>query len=211
MSAAQPQTPPPALRAGARYRDFWNALAILVAVVLVELALLQIFAIAATTGIYHLAPQLDVGSPRGFRDWLTILQVVSATLTLPGGTAIVLSTWLAARWGRMYEQQRADYAQQFANAQQQRADAAEQHADTAEQRANTAEQHANAQQQRADTAEQRFEAFQQEAKKWHDEAVAARASADSAQSRISDLESQIATLQAAVEQRPRHRRRQLRR
>ena len=188
MSTAQSPTPPPARRAGVRYRDFWNALAILVAVVLVELALLQLFAIAATTGIYHLAPQLDVGTPRGFRDWLTILQVVSATLTLPGGAAIVLSTWLASRWARNADQERVD-AQQRADAQQQRADT---------------------QQQRADTAEQRFDAFQQEAKKWHDEAVAARASADSAQSRISDLESQIATLQAAVEQRPRHRRRQLR-
>ena len=124
MSAtAQPQTPP-ARPGSVRYRDFWNALAILVAVVLVELALLQLFAIAATTGIYHLAPQLDVGAPRGFRDWLTILQVVSATLTLPGGAAIVLSTWLAARWGRMYEQQRTDAAQQEAKKWQDEAVAA---------------------------------------------------------------------------------------
>ena len=182
MSAPQPPTPPPSRAGGVRYRDFWNALAIQLVVVLIELALLQLFAIGVTTGIYHLAPQLDVGSPRGFRDWLTILQVVSATLTLPGGTAIVLSIWLASRWARNADQERVD-----------------------------AQQRANAQQQRADTAEQRFDAFQQEAKKWHDEAVAARASADSAQSRISDLEAQVATLQATVEQRPRPRRRQLRR
>ena len=108
MTPPDTQPPPPDGDAGVRYRDFWSALAIQLAVVLLELALLQLFAIGATTGIYHLAPQLDVGSPRGFRDWLTILQVVSATLTLPGGAAIVLSIWLASRWAS----QRAEAAQQ---------------------------------------------------------------------------------------------------
>ena len=97
---------------GFSYRHAWKAVAVTLAALLVELALLQLFAIGATTGIYHLAPLLDVGSPRGFRDWLSIMQVVSATLTLPGGAAIVLSTWLAARWARMAEQQRADAAEQ---------------------------------------------------------------------------------------------------
>ena len=115
------QSQPPDGDAGVRYRDFWSALAIQLAVVLVELALLQLFAIGATTGIYHLAPQLDVGSPRGFRDWLTILQVVSATLTLPGGTAIVLSIWLASRWAS----QRAEAAQQEAKKWQDAAVAAQ--------------------------------------------------------------------------------------
>ena len=124
MTPPDTPSPPPASDAGVRYRNLWGALAILVAVVLVELALLQLFAIGATTGIYHLAPQLDVGSPRGFRDWLSILQVVSATLTLPGGAAIVLSTWLAARWARMYEQQRTDAAQQEAKKWQEEAVAA---------------------------------------------------------------------------------------
>ena len=111
------QSQPPDGDAAVRYRDFWSALAIQLAVVLLELALLQLFAIGATTGIYHLAPQLDVGSPRGFRDWLTILQVVSATLTLPGGAAIVLSTWLAG--------QRANAAQQEAKKWQDAAVAAQ--------------------------------------------------------------------------------------
>ena len=114
------QSPPPDGDTGVRYRDFWGALATQLAVVLLELALLQLFAIGATTGIYHLAPQLDVGSPRGFRDWLSILQVVSATLTLPGGAAIVLSIWLASRWARTADQERVD-AQQRADAAQQEA------------------------------------------------------------------------------------------
>ena len=59
------------------------------------------------------APHPDPGSPRGFRDWLTILPVVSATLTLPGSAAIVLSIWLAPRWARTADQ-RADAAQQDA-------------------------------------------------------------------------------------------------
>lgn len=92
---------------GYRYRFPGIAVAATLAIILVELALLQLFAIGATTGIYHLAPQLDVGGPRGFRDWLSILQTVSATLTLPGGTAIVLSTWLMSRWVRMAEQNAA--------------------------------------------------------------------------------------------------------
>ena len=130
MTPPDTQPPPPDGDAAVRYRDFWSALAIQLAVVLVELALLQLFAIGATTGIYHLAPQLDVGSPRGFRDWLTILQVVSATLTLPGGTAIVLSIWLASRWAS----QRAEAAQQEAKKWQDAAVAAQASAASAESR-----------------------------------------------------------------------------
>ena len=150
MSAAQSQTPPPARGAGARYRDFWNALAIQLAVVLVELALLQLFAIGATTGIYHLAPQLDVGSPRGFRDWLTILQVVSATLTLPGGTAIVLSIWLASRWARNADQERVD---------------AQQRADTAEQRIDVVQQEAKKWQDEAEAAQAKLAAVEAESER----------------------------------------------
>ena len=108
-----PDAPLPGGDAGVSYRNFWGATAILLATLLVELALLQLFAIGTATGIYHPAPQLDVGSPRGFRDWLSIMQVVSATLTLPGGAAIVLSTWLMSRWLRMADQ-RADSAEQEA-------------------------------------------------------------------------------------------------
>ena len=113
MARPAADSPLPGGDAGVSYRNFWGATAILLATLLVELALLQLFAIGTATGIYHLAPQLDVGSPRGFRDWLSIMQVVSATLTLPGGAAIVLSTWLASRWARMAEQ-RADAAEQEA-------------------------------------------------------------------------------------------------
>ena len=107
--APAPAAPPPEDNIGYGYshRNAWKAVAVTLATILLELALLQLFAIGATTGIYHLAPQLDVGGPRGFRDWLSILQTVSATLTLPGGAAIMLSTWLMSRWVRMAEQNAA--------------------------------------------------------------------------------------------------------
>ena len=95
----------------------WNSVAILLAVLVVELSLLQVFALAVATGIYHLAPFLDVGQPSGFANWLSIFQVVSPSLTLPGGAAIVLSTWLLAR--------RAQRAEQMQRAAERRADAAE--------------------------------------------------------------------------------------
>lgn len=102
----------------------WSAVAALLVVLVVELALLQAFALAMTTGIYHLAPLLDVGQPSGFANWLSIFQIVSPSLTLPGGVAIVLSTWLLAR--------RAQRAEQMQRAAERRADAAEANAAAAE-------------------------------------------------------------------------------
>lgn len=95
----------------------WNSVAVLLVVLVVELALLQAFALAVATGIYHLAPLLDVGQPKGFANWLSIFQVVSPSLTLPGGVVIVLSTWILAR--------RAQRAEQMQRAAERRADAAE--------------------------------------------------------------------------------------
>ena len=101
----------------------WDAVAILVWVIIAELALLQAFAVGAATGIYHLAPLLEVGQPADFDHWLDIFQVVGPMLTLPGGAAIVLSTWLLTR--------RAQRAERRAAAEKERADAAEANAATA--------------------------------------------------------------------------------
>ena len=105
----------------------WNSVAVLLAVLVVELALLQALALAVATGIYHLVPVLDVGEPEGFANWLSIFQVVSPSLTLPGGAAIVLSTWLLAR--------RAQRAEQRQRAAERRADAAEANAAAVSERA----------------------------------------------------------------------------
>ena len=106
----------------------WGMATGVLAALLVELLLLQGFAVGATTGIYHLAPLLEVGQPQEFEDWLDIFQVVGPMLTLPGGAVIVLSTWLMTRWVRRTER-RAAAAVAEANAtvaaEKKRADAAE--------------------------------------------------------------------------------------
>ena len=85
----------------------WEGVAILVWVIVLELVLLQAIAVAAATGIYHLAPLLEVGQPQDFDDWLDIFQAVTPMLTLPGGAAIVLSTWLLTRRAQRAERHAA--------------------------------------------------------------------------------------------------------
>ena len=113
----------------------WEGVAILVWVIVLELVLLQAIAVAAATGIYHLAPLLEVGQPQDFDDWLDIFQAVTPMLTLPGGAAIVLSTWLLTRRAQRAERhaaariaaekKRADAAETNSAAEKERADAAE--------------------------------------------------------------------------------------
>ena len=113
----------------------WGMATAVLGALLVELLLLQGFAVGAATGIYHLAPLLEVGQPQEFEDWLDIFQVVGPMLTLPGGAVIVLSTWLMTRWVRRTERRAAAavaeaVAESQANAanaaaEKKRADAAE--------------------------------------------------------------------------------------
>ena len=84
------------------------------AVILVELALLQAFTVGVTTGIYYMVPLLAVGEPQGFADWRSIFQVVSATVTLPGGGVIVLSIYLMARRAQQAERRAAAIAEKAA-------------------------------------------------------------------------------------------------
>ena len=85
----------------------WGMATAVLAALLLELLLLQGFAVGATTAIYHLAPLLEAGQPQGFDDWIDIFQVVGPMLTLPGGAVIVLSTWLMTRWVRRTERRAA--------------------------------------------------------------------------------------------------------
>ena len=66
------------------------------------------------------------GRPQGFEDWLKLFQVVGPTLTLPGGSAIVLTIWLMAR--------RAQQAERRAQQAERKADAAENMAASAKER-----------------------------------------------------------------------------
>ena len=104
----------------------WEGVAGLLGLVVVELFLLQVFAVGVATAIYHLVPMLGVGRPQGFEDWLKLFQVVGPTLTLPGGSAIVLTIWLMAR--------RAQRAERRAQQAERKADAAENMAASAKER-----------------------------------------------------------------------------
>ena len=132
----------------------WSSVAILLVVLVVELALLQALALAVATGIYHLVPLLDVGQPKGFASWLSLFQVVSPSLTLPGGAAIVLSTWLLAR--------RAQRAEQMQRAAERRADAAEANAAAGKERIDMAEREAAAAREQAAAANAAIAVLQSE-------------------------------------------------
>ena len=106
----------------------WEGVAILVWVIVAELLALQGLAVGAATAIYHLAPLLEVGQPKDFAEWLDIFQVVGPMLTLPGGGAIVLSTWIMARRAQRVERRAAARIA----AEKERADAEKERADTAE-------------------------------------------------------------------------------
>ena len=136
----------------------WEGVAILVWVIVVELVLLQAIAVAAATGIYHLAPLLEVGQPQDFDDWLDIFQAVTPMLTLPGGAAIVLSTWLLTRRAQRVERQAAARIA----AEKERADAAETNSAAANKRADAAETNSAAEKERADAAEAALAAAQAE-------------------------------------------------
>ena len=67
-----------------------------------EFVLLQAIAIGLTTGVYLMAPALDASVEPGFADWLKVFQVVSPTITLTGGAAIVISSYIYAKKAQEY-------------------------------------------------------------------------------------------------------------
>ena len=140
----------------------WGMATGVLAALLVELLLLQGFAVGAATGIYHLAPLLEVGQPQEFEDWLDIFQVVGPMLTLPGGAVIVLSTWLMTRWVRRTERRAAAaVAEVQANAATVVAEA-QANAAAAAKAADAAEATVVAEKKRADAAEATVAALQAE-------------------------------------------------
>ena len=137
----------------------WEGVAGLLGLVVVELFLLQVFAVGVATAIYHLVPLLEVGRPQGFEDWLKLFQVVGPTLTLPGGSAIVLTIWLMARRAQQAER-RADAAEKMAASAKERAQEQVSQAQ-AEAKAQVAHAEAEAQEQVAQAREEAQEQMAQ--------------------------------------------------
>ena len=82
--------------------------------VVVDFIMFQVAAAGATAAIYYTVPALDSGIMRGESSWtwIRIFQIVSPTITLPGGVATVLSSYFLARRAQQVENQaRADVQQ----------------------------------------------------------------------------------------------------
>ena len=67
-----------------------------------EFSLLQAVAIGLTTVVYLIAPELDAKAQPGFSEWLRVFQIVSPTLTVSGGAAIVISSYIYAKRAQEY-------------------------------------------------------------------------------------------------------------
>ena len=67
-----------------------------------EFVLLQAVAIGLTTVVYWIAPELDAKAQPGFSEWLRVFQIVSPTLTVSGGAAIVISSYIYAKRAQEY-------------------------------------------------------------------------------------------------------------
>lgn len=108
-------------------------------VVVLEFIALQLVAVGLTSGIYSLIPLLDSEFKRGFDDWMRAFQILSPTLSISGGAAIVLSSYFFHKQAREADQRAAEANHRAAVAE---AAVAELRAEVAELRAELAEQDA---------------------------------------------------------------------
>ena len=108
-----------------------------------DFILFQAAATATTVAIYSIIPMLDDSIIRGGPSWtwIRIFQIVSPTITLPGGIVTVLSSYYFARRAQE-ETRRADAEAQKAQHEAQRADAEAQKAQQEAQRADAEAQKA---------------------------------------------------------------------
>ena len=197
----------------------WDAVAGLLFIILVEFSILQAFAVGVTTGLYHLAHLMDVGRPAGFEDWMAIFQVVNPTLALPGGAAIVLSTWILARRARLAEQvseqQKQEVERQKQEVERQKQEVERQKQEVERQKQEVENQKQASEQRRLEVeqqwqeAERRANAAEANFATAAAEVAAAREQADAASEQAAAAQASIAALQAQLERRPRRRRRQL--
>ena len=108
-----------------------------------DFILFQAAATATTVAIYSIIPMLDDSIVRGGPSWtwIRIFQIVSPTITLPGGIVTVLSSYYFAR--------RAQEETRRADAEAQKAEAEAQKAQQEAQRAQQEAQRADAESQKA--------------------------------------------------------------
>ena len=163
-----------------------------------DFILFQAAATATTVAIYSIIPMLDDSIVRGGPSWtwIRIFQIVSPTITLPGGIVTVLSSYYFARRAQE-ETRRAEAEAHRAEAEKawheaQRAEAETQKAQQEAQRADAEAQKAQQETQRADA----------EAQKAQQEALLRQA----AEAEVQALKAQLAQAQTP----PRSRRRRLR-
>ena len=104
-----------------------------------EFILLQAIAIGLTTGVYLMAPALDAGADPKFSDWIRVFQIVSPTITITGGAAIVISSYIYAKKAQEYY----DFAAQAAERAAQ-SDARAEQANALTEQANALTEQANA-------------------------------------------------------------------
>ena len=123
-------------------------------VVLLEFIALQLVAVGLASGIYSLIPLLDPEFQRGFDDWMRAFQILSPTLSISGGAAIVLSSYFFHKLAREADQRAVEANRQAVEANQQAVEANQQAAE-ANQRAAVAE--AAIEQLEAELAELRSE------------------------------------------------------
>ena len=112
---------PPSNNAGSESLIWVHVKATLV--VLLEFIALQLVAVGLASGIYSLIPLLDWDFERGFDDWMRAFQILSPTLSISGGAAIVLSSYFFHKLAREADQRAAEANQQAAEANQQAAEA----------------------------------------------------------------------------------------
>ena len=102
--------------------------------VVAEFLLMQVIAILITTALYWQAPLIDPDIKRDVNHWMRIFQITSPTMTLSGGVAIVLSSYVLTiplREQARRERARANEAEaRAAKAEQERIEATERAAAT---------------------------------------------------------------------------------
>lgn len=93
----------------------------IVLLVVVDFIMFQAAAAGATAAIYYTVPALDSGIVRGESSWtwIRIFQIVSPTITLPGGAVAVLSSYFFARRAQQVEAQARAEVQQAQDETQQ--------------------------------------------------------------------------------------------
>lgn len=125
--------------------------------VVIEFLLMQVIAILITTAVHWQLPLVEPGIERNVNHWVRIFQITSPTMTLSGGVAIVLSSYvftLPLRQEVQRERSRADAAEKaLEQAMSQLRANAEERAAKAEQERVAAERERAAAEQRAAVAE----------------------------------------------------------